>query len=107
MVLGSNRHAGGSAVSALSIISDALLRDHGRNVVSTSRQTDLVENFFCQIKEFCRIATRYDETDTSLSEQSPLPGESQQALVYKIRRYGVKLSTNPLGTRSPPLPLTV
>ena len=27
----------------------------------------LVENFFCQIKEFRRIATRYDKTDTSFA----------------------------------------
>jgi hypothetical protein len=44
MVLGTNRHAGGSAVIALSIVSDALLRDHGRNVFATSRQIDDVEN---------------------------------------------------------------
>jgi len=25
----------------------------------------LVENFFCKIKEFRRVATRYDKTDTS------------------------------------------
>ena len=27
----------------------------------------LVENFFCKIKEFRRIATRYDKTDTSFA----------------------------------------
>ena len=27
----------------------------------------LVENFFAKIKEFRRIATRYDKTDTSFS----------------------------------------
>ncbi len=27
----------------------------------------LVENFFCKIKEFRRVATRYDKTDTSFS----------------------------------------
>ena len=27
----------------------------------------LVENFFARIKEFRRIATRYDKTDTSFS----------------------------------------
>jgi transposase len=27
----------------------------------------LVENFFCKIKEFRRIATRYDKTDTSFT----------------------------------------
>ena len=24
-----------------------------------------VENFFCKIKNFCRIATRYDQTESS------------------------------------------
>ncbi|CAO3428952.1 Mobile element protein [Azospirillum endophyticum] len=27
----------------------------------------LVENFFCKIKAFRRIATRYDKTDTSFA----------------------------------------
>jgi transposase len=27
----------------------------------------LIENFFCQIKEFKRVATRYDKTDTSFT----------------------------------------
>jgi transposase len=27
----------------------------------------LVENFFCKVKEFRRIATRYDKTDTSFA----------------------------------------
>ena len=27
----------------------------------------LVENFFCKFKEFRRIATRFDKTDTSFS----------------------------------------
>lgn len=27
----------------------------------------LIENFFCKIKEFRRIATRYDKTDTSFA----------------------------------------
>jgi transposase len=34
----------------------------------------LVENFFCKIKEFCRIATRYDKTDTSFSAMIQLVG---------------------------------
>ena len=29
------------------------------------RRRPLVENFFCNLKEFRRIATRYDKTDTS------------------------------------------
>lgn len=27
----------------------------------------LIENFFCQLKEFKRVATRYDKTDTSFA----------------------------------------
>ena len=34
----------------------------------------LVENFFCKIKEFRRIATRYDKTDTSFSAMIQLVG---------------------------------
>jgi transposase len=34
----------------------------------------LVENFFCKIKEFRRIATRYDKTDTSFSAMIYLVG---------------------------------
>jgi transposase len=34
----------------------------------------LVENFFCKIKEFRRIATRYDKTDTSFSAMINLVG---------------------------------
>jgi transposase len=34
----------------------------------------LVENFFCKIKEFRRIATRYDKTDTSFSAFIQLVG---------------------------------
>jgi transposase len=34
----------------------------------------LVENFFCKIKEFRRIATRYDKTDTSFSAIIQLVG---------------------------------
>src|SRR4051812_22960261 len=34
----------------------------------------LVENFFCKIKEFRRIATRYDKTDTSFSAMIQLIG---------------------------------
>ena len=34
----------------------------------------LVENFFCQIKEFRRIATRYDKTDTSFAAMIHLVG---------------------------------
>jgi transposase len=29
------------------------------------RWRHLVENFFCKLKEFRRIATRYDKTDSS------------------------------------------
>jgi transposase len=34
----------------------------------------LVENFFCKIKEFRRIATRYDKTDTSFAAMIHLGG---------------------------------
>jgi transposase len=34
----------------------------------------LVENFFCKIKEFRRIATRYDKTDTSFAAIIHLAG---------------------------------
>ena len=34
----------------------------------------LVENFFCKIKEFRRIATRYGKTDTSFSAMINLVG---------------------------------
>jgi transposase len=34
----------------------------------------LVENFFCKIKEFRRIATRYDKTDTSYAAMIQLVG---------------------------------
>ena len=34
----------------------------------------LVENFFCKLKEFRRIATRYDKTDTSFSAIIQLVG---------------------------------
>ena len=34
----------------------------------------LVENFFCKIREFRRIATRYDKTDTSFSAMINLVG---------------------------------
>jgi transposase len=34
----------------------------------------LVENFFCKIKEFRRIATRYDKTDTSFAAMIHLVG---------------------------------
>jgi transposase len=34
----------------------------------------LVENFFCKIKEFPRIATRYDKTDTSFAAMIQLVG---------------------------------
>ena len=34
----------------------------------------LVENFFCNLKEFRRIATRYDKTDTSYAAMIHLVG---------------------------------
>ena len=34
----------------------------------------LVENFFCDLKEFRRIATRYDKTDTSYTAMIHLVG---------------------------------
>lgn len=34
----------------------------------------LVENFFCDLKEFRRIATRYDKTDTSFAAMIHLAG---------------------------------
>ena len=39
-----------------------------------SKWRHLVENFFCKIKEFRRIATRYDKTDTSFSAMIQLVG---------------------------------
>lgn len=38
------------------------------------RWRHLVENFFCKIKEFRRIATRYDKTDTSYGAMIHLVG---------------------------------
>ena len=38
------------------------------------RWRHLVENFFCNLKEFRRIATRYDNTDTSVSAAIHLVG---------------------------------
>jgi transposase len=34
----------------------------------------LVENFFCKLKEFRRIATRYDKTDESFAAMIHLAG---------------------------------
>ena len=34
----------------------------------------LVENFFCNLKEFRRIATRYDKTDESFAAMILLAG---------------------------------
>ena len=31
----------------------------------------LIENFFCKLKEFRRIAARYEKTDTSYSAMIP------------------------------------
>ncbi len=38
------------------------------------RWRHLVENFFCNLKEFRRIATRYDKTDTSFAAMIQLVG---------------------------------
>jgi transposase len=38
------------------------------------RWRHLVENFFCSLKAFRRIATRYDKTDTSFSAMIHLVG---------------------------------
>jgi transposase len=38
------------------------------------RWRHLVENFFCNLKEFRRIATRYDKTDTSFGAMIHLAG---------------------------------
>ena len=38
------------------------------------RWRHLVENFFCELKEFRRIATRYDKTDTSFGAMIHLAG---------------------------------
>ena len=38
------------------------------------RWRHLVENFFCDLKEFRRIATRYDKTDTSYAAMIHLVG---------------------------------
>ena len=40
--------------------------------VAMYRWRHLVDNFFCNIKEFRRIATRYDKTDTSFAAASHL-----------------------------------
>ena len=34
------------------------------------RWRHLVENFFCDLKQFCRVATRYNKTDPSFSAMS-------------------------------------
>ena len=36
----------------------------------------LIENFFCKLKEFRRIATRYEKTDTSYSAMIHLVGSA-------------------------------
>jgi transposase len=38
------------------------------------RWRHLVENFFCNLKEFRRIATRYDKTDSSFAAAIYLVG---------------------------------
>lgn len=38
------------------------------------RWRHLVENFFCNLKEFRRIATRYDKTDSSFGAAIHLVG---------------------------------
>lgn len=38
------------------------------------RWRHLVENFFCNLKQFRRIATRYDKTDTSFTAMIHLAG---------------------------------
>jgi transposase len=40
----------------------------------TYRWRHLVENFFCDLKEFRRIATRYEKTDTSFAAMIHLVG---------------------------------
>ncbi len=42
--------------------------------VEMSKWRHLVENFFCKIKQFRRIATRYDKTDTRFSAMIHLVG---------------------------------
>jgi transposase len=42
--------------------------------VEMSKWRHLVENFFCKIKGFRRIATRYDKTDTSFAAMIQLVG---------------------------------
>jgi transposase len=49
----------------------------------------LVENFFCKIKEFRRIATRYDKTDTSFSAMIHLVG-----IVLAVRCPGCPMNVN-------------
>lgn len=71
---------GDKAFDSNSIIDDLLARD-AEIVISQRprrrppRQIDadiytwrhLIENFFCRLKEFKRVATRYDKTDTSFT----------------------------------------
>jgi transposase len=40
------------------------VRRHG---IAISRQVCLIENFFCKLKEFKRIAMRYEKTDQSFA----------------------------------------
>ena len=42
--------------------------------VAMYRWRHLVENFFCKLKEFRRIATRYDKTDESFAAMIHLAG---------------------------------
>ena len=51
--------------------------DHARRIpcdFAMYRWRHLVENFFCNLKEFRRIATRYDKTDSSFGAAIHLVG---------------------------------
>jgi transposase len=48
-----------------------LVRDHDREKY---KRRHLVENFFCQIKEFRRIAARYEKTDNCFAAMINLVG---------------------------------
>ncbi|MFZ1430883.1 MAG: transposase [Geminicoccaceae bacterium] len=50
-------------------------RQHrGRRRGSVQQRPHLIENFFCKLKGFRRIATRYEKTDESFSAMIHLVG---------------------------------
>ena len=59
-----------------------VIAQHPRRTVPLQIDTEmykwrhLIENFFCKLKEFRRIATRYEKTDTSYSAMIHLVGSA-------------------------------